>query len=100
MLFFFNYNLYGASAVVGAGDSLRRAGGETGDGGEWIRPELDTRQRRPSVEELKADIWNEIRNPPPKPIKPKLPTKAPSVAQPKELFSDDELVLAWWLMRN
>lgn len=97
MLLLFNYKHY--PTIVDIPET--QGGGILGDDGEWYQPSLDTRQRRASIEDLKADIWHEIRNPAPKSIKIK--PKAPQISQPiepKEMFSEDELILAWWLMRN
>lgn len=73
-------------------------GGIPGDGGgEWYQPPLDTRQRRATVEELKREAWAELEQKP-KLIKKQAPTKI-AIAK-KEDFTEEELLLIWWKLRN
>lgn len=83
--------------VVGPGPT---GGSSVSDDGEWIQQEPDTRQRRATFNDLKQQIWDENQKPAitaPAAAKPK---KVAPQKRPNELLSDEELLSAWWLMRN
>lgn len=86
--------------------SPRTAGDIGGDDGEWYYAPLNNRQRSATVEDLKREAWaeiekeNEIKLQKPiisqKQIKPKVKL----IKKDEFKFTDEELLLAWWKLRN